>query len=314
MKIFISYSHQDLSMLSVLHKHLAQLKRDNLIEAWTDEVIPAGGKINFTISTALNNAGIFLALLSPDYIASRYCYEEEFKKALEREETGEMIIVPVILHPCDWQNTPFKEFKALPKDGKAISTWENINTAFLDVVQELRRLIQFNSKTTELQVDKSSTISLSRNYKVEKDFDSIEKLQFVEESFKELKDYLKRYVHEVNLVDNIKAIVSADENFKFECFIVNRNKIATEAQLVISIKADNSFRTFFSPAEKIISCSIIQNNRPVEKSYQVKWDKYHLFWSEANNYSYSADNSEKAIKEIADAIWADLLESVGILM
>jgi hypothetical protein len=76
--------------------------------------------------------------MRPDYLASHYCYEREFEKAMQMQDAGELTIVPVIVEPCDWLNTPFGKFKALPKDGKPISTWENKNTAFLDVTQNLR--------------------------------------------------------------------------------------------------------------------------------------------------------------------------------
>jgi hypothetical protein len=137
MNAFISYSHQDIQMLDMLHKHLTQLERDKIITAWTDQEILAGQNLNQNISSALSNSKLFIALLSPDYIASSYCYEKEFKKALEMQEQGTIIIIPVIVEPCDWRSTPFKEFKALPKDGKAVTAWENKNTAFLDIIQNI---------------------------------------------------------------------------------------------------------------------------------------------------------------------------------
>src|ERR1700685_154356 len=102
MEAFISYSHYDSAMLEHLHTHLAQLRRDELITAWTDRNIDAGGQIDDQIGHALKNAQIFIALLSPQYIASRYCYEEEFSAALEREKSATITVVPVIVQPCDW--------------------------------------------------------------------------------------------------------------------------------------------------------------------------------------------------------------------
>ncbi len=75
MKAFISYSHQDSQMLDILHKHLAQLQREGVITTWTDREILGGQKLNSTISNELSHAELFVALLSPDYIASNYCYE-----------------------------------------------------------------------------------------------------------------------------------------------------------------------------------------------------------------------------------------------
>ena len=146
MKAFISYSHKDSSFLERLHTHLTQIKRDGKLTSWTDEMIPAGGAVNDHISNNLETSQIFIALLSPDYIASNYCYEKEFAKAIKMLEKGILIIIPIIVEPCDWLNTPFREFKALPKDGKAITDWSNENTAFLDVIQNLRKLIGNDEK------------------------------------------------------------------------------------------------------------------------------------------------------------------------
>ena len=66
MQAFISYSHNDISSLNILHKHLAQLQRENLISAWTDNEINAGNKLDSAISNALLNSKIFIALTSLD--------------------------------------------------------------------------------------------------------------------------------------------------------------------------------------------------------------------------------------------------------
>lgn len=238
MNAFISYSHNDTAKLDLLHKHLVQLQRERIISTWTDNEIPAGGSLNKNISTALNNSKIFIALLSPDYIASNYCYEKEFQKALEMQAQDEIIIVPIILEPCDWLSTPFKEFKALPKDGKPVSTWENRNTAFLDVIQNIRKLVTSSeadvTKTASVQPE-AKPAAFSRNYRVKKDFDSIDKMQFIETSFTEVKEYLKRYLEEVLQIENIKARTLYDTNKEFDCLLINRNKIATESNLKVSI-------------------------------------------------------------------------------
>ena len=316
MNAFISYSHQDSNMLDMLHKHLAQLKREGIISTWTDEEIPAGRKLNQNISSALTSSNLFIALLSPDYIASNYCYDTEFKKALEMEQNGTIIIIPVILDACDWKNTPFKEFKALPKDGKPISAWENKNTAFLDIIQNIRRLIDSeasnNSPHTEI---KSFPKVTSRNYQVEKDFDTIQKLEYVEKTFHEVKDYLKRFIEEVEQLENIKTKILTENNSNFECLLVNRNKINTESQLKLTINSGNYSGIFSSHGnQEQISYSINNSNtqRSSNKNFTLTFDKFHLFWSENNFYSANPNN-ELGSKEIAEIIWNEWLESVGIL-
>src|SRR4029077_7550258 len=140
-KAFISYSHRDEPLLERLHVHLAMLRRDGGISQWYDRDIRAGGTIDREVATQLESCELFLALVSPDFLNSGYCYEKEMKRAIQRHDAGGLVIVPVILEPCDWRASPLSQFKAVPKDGKPISEWTNPNTAFLDVVTELRRLV-----------------------------------------------------------------------------------------------------------------------------------------------------------------------------
>jgi len=313
MKAFISYSHQDEAMLEIFHKHLAQLKRDNLITTWTDQEIAAGSRLDSAISNALSSSTLFLALLSHEYISSRYCYETEFQKALEMEQQGEIIIAPIILEPCDWLNTPFKDFMALPKDGKPINTWENKNTAFLDVVQGVRKLIQYGKETTKSSGTKQEAIPLSRNYRVKKDFDSIAKIEFVEESFKEVTAILKRYLIEVEQLENIKTLILTDDASNFQCLLSNRNKTGAEAKLNINIGNENPSFNTYRAIEYQINYSFENSNRPLQKSYKLEWDEYHMYWSE-NKFYGGGGSKERGLdtNSIADTIWNEWLESVGI--
>jgi len=287
------------------------LQRDGLIQTWEDREILAGGALDSNIFNSLENSQLFIALLSPDYIASKYCYEREFKRALQMQEEGSLIIVPVIVEPCDWQNTPFSKFKALPKDGKAISTWDNKNTAFLDVTQNIRKLVQAGiSKPDRIR---SGSVQTSRNYRVQKDFDSIEKLEFLEKTFREIKDFLKRYIDEIIQLDNIKVRVLKEDDKSFECLLVNRNKIATESQLTISTASENNRMGFRQPDEKQINFKISSNNHPSEKYFSCINDEYQLFWLENSFFSMSAEKKQLTAKDITDLIWNEWLESVGIL-
>ena len=311
MNAFISYSHNDAGMLDILHKHLAQLQREGLIKTWEDREIQVGDSLDFQISKALESSNLFLALLSPDYIASRYCYEKEFDRALQMQENDCLVIVPIILEHCDWLNTPFSKFKAVPKDGKPISTWENKNTAFLDVTQNLRRLVQ-SSSGEEVRKHKVS-VPVSRNYRVQKDFDSIEKLEFLEKTFHEIKDLVKRFIEEITQLDNIKARILQEDDSVFKAMLVNRNKIATEAELIITTLESNQRIGFQQTEEKQISYRIGNSTHPTQKAYKLTYDEYQLYWTENNFYSSHAAKTKLSSNEIADAIWNEWLKSVGII-
>jgi TIR domain len=62
----------------------------------------AGGNIDSEIAAQLNQCRLFLALVSPDFLSSQYCYETEMTNAIRRHDAGEIVVVPIILEPCDW--------------------------------------------------------------------------------------------------------------------------------------------------------------------------------------------------------------------
>lgn len=319
MNAFISYSHKDTLSLEKLHTHLSQLKRDGHLSSWTDEDILAGESFNGVISKNLEAAQIFIALLSPDYIASNYCYEKEFEQALRLHESGKLTIIPIILEPCDWLSTPFNAFKALPKDGKAISTWQNINTAFLDVVQNIRKLL-LGSVGSEVIMPKSAKddkpLISTRNYRVKKDFDSIQKMEFTEQSFTEIRKILEAYIEElVQIDDQIKCRITKKEERDFEAILVNRNKIGSEATLRILIASSQRESANYltsGTANGGISYSVKNSKNSDNKNFALGIDDFHLFWIEGNSY-HSRQLKEFSIKEITDIVWQNWLESVGII-
>jgi hypothetical protein len=80
--IFYSYSHVDGPIRDQLEKHLASLKRLGVIETWHDRQIGPGEEWKTEIDQHLKSADIILLLVSPDFIASNYCYEIEANEAL----------------------------------------------------------------------------------------------------------------------------------------------------------------------------------------------------------------------------------------
>ena len=136
--LFYSYSHKDEKMLDKLTVHLAILKRAGVITAWHDRNIGAGEDWKHAIDEHLDTAAIVLLLVSPDFVASDYCWSHEMTRALERHDAGEALVIPIILRPVDWDGAPFGRLQALPKDAKPITVWPNRDLAWVDVVRGIR--------------------------------------------------------------------------------------------------------------------------------------------------------------------------------
>jgi hypothetical protein len=57
-------------------------------------------------------------------------------------ESGDAIVIPVIVRPRDWKNSAFSHLRATPPDAKPISKYPNHHDAYLDVVTDIRKAIE----------------------------------------------------------------------------------------------------------------------------------------------------------------------------
>lgn len=135
----MSYSHADEAYRAQIEKQLSILRRQGVIEVWHDRRIEPGQELHGEIDHHLEEASIFLLLVSPDFLNSDYCYEREMTRAFERHKAGNAVVIPVILRPCDWMHPPLSGLKAMPEDGKAITLWPEIDTPMLQVAQAVRQ-------------------------------------------------------------------------------------------------------------------------------------------------------------------------------
>jgi tetratricopeptide (TPR) repeat protein len=137
-KVFISYSHKDEALRDSLATHLSNLQWQGIISSWYDRQLGAGMEWDEKIKTELESADIILLLISPDFIASKYCRDVEIPMALQRHEARQAYVVPIILRPFDWFDAPFSKLQAFPKDAKPVTTWANQDEAFVSVTQGIR--------------------------------------------------------------------------------------------------------------------------------------------------------------------------------
>jgi tetratricopeptide (TPR) repeat protein len=132
-KVFFSYSHQDEEFKDELVKHLTILQRQGIVAGWHDRMIQPGSEWDHEIDEALDAAEIILLMVSPDFLASDYCWGVEVQQAMQRHEAGEACVIPVILRSVMWEGAPFAKLQPLPKDAEPIASWENRDEAFYDV-------------------------------------------------------------------------------------------------------------------------------------------------------------------------------------
>lgn len=213
--LFFSYSHKDEQLRNELETHLAMLKRQGVISTWHDRKILAGDELDSAISLALESADIVLFLVSPDFLASNYCYEVEFKRAMERHSEGLTRAIPVILRPCDWKSSPMAKLKATPKDALPVVKWTFADDAFLDVVEEIRVAAMAGRKARAPEATPASRPVVqpeppetgaaqpggprSSNLRLRRHFTEADKDQHIDDAF----DFIARFFE--NSLDELKS-------------------------------------------------------------------------------------------------------------
>ena len=148
-RVFVSYSHMDEAERVRLDVHLAPLAREGLIDLWCNRVIAPGMDWARDIENELANADIVILLVTADFVASAFCFENELSEALRRHHEDGVRILPVLVKPVDFAHMPFGRFQALPRDLRPISTWDNADAAWLEVALGVRELVEdiYRSRT-----------------------------------------------------------------------------------------------------------------------------------------------------------------------
>lgn len=312
-KLFISYSHRDEKALERLHTHLAMLRRQGAITAWYDRAILAGDDIDNEVDANLADSDIFLALVSPDFLASKYCYEREMAKALERHDAGSLRVVPIILEPCDWNSSPLGKLKALPKDGKAISIWANQNVAFLGIVEELRRVLA-PAKSHPIAAATTAAASApdkrqSRQYRIKREFDAIDRDDFRQKVFTAMQDYFRRSIDELNEIGElIRARFESMGERAFSCTVLNKG--AREREAHITVHGDNS-ATFGGDISYSFSRRAAGNT--ANGFVRIEANEYELFPTLDHFSSMRSRNGgPRTAEQVAEALWRDFISHAGI--
>jgi tetratricopeptide (TPR) repeat protein len=148
LKIFYSYARRDKKLRDELATHLSSLQRQGLIAGWYDGEIRAGSERDAELKKYLNLSDIILLLISPDFVASDYCYCLEMRQALERHKRGEAYVIPILLRPTALQGLPFAFLQFLPPDGKPVTRSRDKDDAFTKITEALRNVI--NEISTKL--------------------------------------------------------------------------------------------------------------------------------------------------------------------
>ena len=320
--LFFSYSHVDEALRNQFEVHLFALKRQGLIATWHDRRITAGSPVGPMIDANLDASQVVLLLVSSDFIASDYCYEREMARAMERHENGDARVVPVILRPCDWRDLPFAKLLATPRDGKPITTWPNIDEAFLDVERSIKAALKELAEKGKLADEEPRNSGLgstalpqpawpeavaetlggprSSNLRVKKEFTDLDRDRFRHEGF----EFIARFF-ENSMQELLKRNPDLDQRFQRVDAKHFTAALYQHGQKVCKGSVSIAGGTFGSD-----SIEYVMDDNPrqggMNEAVSVKADEQTLYFQALGMQSYGRREKEKLSPQGAAEIFWDL--------
>ncbi len=313
--LFFSYSHKDENLRNELETHLALLKRQAIITSWHDRRITAGSDLDNSISTQIEASQVILLLVSANFLSSDYCYEKEMNRALEKHKEGSAIVIPVILHPCDWLSAPFGHLRATPTDGKPVSMFANQHEAFAIIAKDVREAVTRISSAEMASHDNKKIILdppfheassiRSSNLRVKRRFDDHERDEFLEDSFHYIARYFEGSLDELCTRNpHLKTRFKKQSESRFSAMVYDNGKRVAECSIWYGGRS-------FSTNGIAYSHSSNEQDNSLNESLSVVDDGYSLQLKPLGLHIYS-DTGESLLSQqgAAENYWSLFISSL----
>lgn len=311
--VFFSYSHVDEALRDQLEKQLSMLKRQGVIDTWHDRRIGAGQEIVRAIDEQINRDDIILLLVSADFLASDYCYDIEMKRAMERHEAGEAIVIPIILRACDWHHAPFGKLNAVPRDGKPITQWNDIDEAFLQVAKAIREAVARLNRAVPsqapapvipftTQMPQSAVPGpRSSNLRLAKSFTPRDKDRFLAEAFEFMARFFENSLTELAARNpKIEGVFRSVDANRFFATVYRDGKDIAKATIYIGSEG-------FGEGINYVQGHTTASNT-LNESLRVEADDQTLFLTALGTLHFGDQSQKKLSQEgAAELYWANLI-------
>lgn len=111
-RVFVSYAREDRRWLDPDYRYslipflMESLRRHNVV-FWFDKELKPGDEFRQLIESEIDQSQIALLIVSQSFLNSEFIENREMPRIAERARLGKMIVVPVLVEPCDWSEYPF---------------------------------------------------------------------------------------------------------------------------------------------------------------------------------------------------------------
>jgi pimeloyl-ACP methyl ester carboxylesterase len=142
-RIFVSYSHRDVAWLNRLKVMVAPYLHaaETELDLWDDTRLRPGEQWDVEIREALSRAGVAVALVSADFLASPYVMNYELPGMIRAAREGGLQLLWAYISAAGWEETPLKEFQAthdptIPLDARPTSEQNEVLKSIAQQMKE----------------------------------------------------------------------------------------------------------------------------------------------------------------------------------
>jgi len=133
LRVSLSFAENDRRFAELLHQQVEGQEQEGLITVTRRAESPEPRNPE--------SFDIFLFLISPDSVASEYV-RREIDEAVALAEMGRAKIMPVLMRPCEWSNTPLIRYRAWPGNAVPAAEWQDFNAALADIARGVLSLVE----------------------------------------------------------------------------------------------------------------------------------------------------------------------------
>jgi len=157
-RIFVSYSHSDRQWLEELLTHLAPFR--DTTDVWSDSRIDAGADWKGQIDDAISGADAAIVLVTASFLASPFLQEVEVPRLLEASQSEGTLVLPILVSPCLWEETPLVKFQFLNPPDRPLTMLDPAerDAAFVQIARSLNNAL-FQPKAAKTGLEASADLA-----------------------------------------------------------------------------------------------------------------------------------------------------------
>ena len=138
------YALEDIKYYEDLRKMLSSVARkNNNLKFWSEQDILPGEQIDRVIEDQIQRSKVFVFLVSADFLASDWAWDNVIPKVLKRRQDDEAIVcISVIIRPCIWEDFELAKLSViLPENHIAVSNHPDRDGILREIALELLKII-----------------------------------------------------------------------------------------------------------------------------------------------------------------------------